>query len=265
MFDPISAGVGIISGGLGIFQGIAQAKAQKQDYMNQVAFQNANTKFNKWQAGFNARMTNASAQYNYWASTINHNSELAYTAQLRNYDLSQEIAQAKRVAETRTGAQVNYLVNSEALGQKFAEEGMQQAVAMQQAQYRMLQQSSAFQAMAGEGQSVDRIINNYTRQIGDYETLATINEGLKNRQYKRDQLSQVTQYLSQYNSQDFFRAMERMSPIAPFAPLPSLLTPPPPSMTGAAPGGVSPIAIGSGILGGVNAYLNTSAAIKNLK
>jgi hypothetical protein len=135
---------------------------------------------------------------------------------------------------------------------------------MQQAQYRMLQQSSAFQAMASEGQSVDRIVNNFTRQMGDYETLATINEGLRTRQYKRDQLSQITQYLSQYNSQDLYKAMERMDPIAPFPPLPSLLTPPPPSMTGAAPGGVSALNIGSAVLGGVSTYLNTAAAIKRL-
>lgn len=264
VIDPVSAVVGGVSMLTGLAQSSANAKAQQQEYLNQTAFQNASTQFNRWQAGFNARMSNANAQYNYWAQTVNHNQELAYTKQLRNYDLAQEIAQAERVRDTRAGAQANYLVNSEALQQRFAEEGMQAAVGIQQAQYRVLQQSAAFQAMAAEGNSSDRIVNNYARQIGDYETLATINEGLRTRQYKRDQLSQITTYLSQYNSQDFYKAMERMDPIAPFAPLPALVTPAGPSMTGGAPGGMSALNIGTAVLGGVNSYLGTAAAIKQL-
>lgn len=265
IIDPISAVVGGVSAGLGILQSNASAKAQQQEFLNQQALSDSTAKFNTWQAGLNARANNLNSQYAYWAATVTNGQQLAYTAQLRNYDLAQEIAQAQKVAETRTGAGTNYLVNSEALAQRFAEEGMQQAVAYQQASYRILQQSSAFQAMAGEGNSVDRIVNNYTRQIGDYQALASINEGLRKRQYKRDQLGQITTYLNQYNSQDFYKAQERLDPIAPFPPLPSLVTPAPPSMQGAAPAGISALNIGTAVAGGFNTYLSTASAIKGLR
>lgn len=262
--DPISAGVGILSGGLGIFQGLAQSAAEKQRYVNEVAFQNATSKFNKWQAGFNAKATDATAQFRYYTEVVNYNQQLAYTSQLRNYDLSQEIAQAKKVEETRVGAAVDYMVNSKALSDKFAEEGMARAVAAQQYLYRVMQQSSAFQAAAQEGASSDRIVNNFTRQVGDYETLQKINTDLSKRQYSRDQLSRVTQYLSQYNSQDFFKAQERWDPIAPYPPLSSMVMPPPPSMTGAAPSGNAGLNIATGILGGANAYMSTASALGKL-
>jgi hypothetical protein len=256
---------GAANAGLGIFQGWASAQAQQQDYLNQKAYSEATAQFNRWQAGFNQKLNNENAQYDYWARTVNYNSELAYTGQLRNWDLSQEIAQAERVRDTRVAASTNFVVSSEALSQRFAEEGMQRAVGIQQAQYRMLQQSKAFQAMNTEGNSSDRIINDYTRQIGDYETLASINESLKKRQYSRDQLSQVAGYLSQYNSQDFLKVMDRVDPIAPFPPLPSLVTPPGPSMVGGAPGGLNGLQIGTGIMGGINAGINMANQIKNLK
>ena len=101
--------------------------------------------------------------------------------------------------------------------------------------------------------------------MGDYETLQKINTDLSKRQYSRDQLSRVTQYLSQYNSQDFFKAQERWDPIAPYPPLPSMVMPPPPSMTGAAPSGNAGLNIATGILGGANAYLGTASAIGKLK
>ena len=117
----------------------------------------------------------------------------------------------------------------------------------------------------GEGASSDRIVNNFARQAGDYQTLQSINEGLSKRQYSRDQLSRVTNYLSQYNSQAFYEAQDRWDPIAPYPPLPTLVAPPPPSMVGGAPGNAGlGIGIGTAILGGANAYLNTASAIKNL-
>ena len=69
----------------------------------------------------------------------------------------------------------------------------------------------------------------------------------------------MTEYLNQYNSQDFYQAQQYMDPIAPFAPLPSLMTPPPPSMRGAAPSGMSAMNIGTAVLGGANTFLSTNA------
>ena len=132
---------------------------------------------------------------------------------------------------------------------------------MQQYQYRMLQQSAGFQASNQEGQTADRFINNAARQMGDYQTLSAINQSLEARQYRRDQLSQVTEYLSQYNSQDFYQAQQYMDPIAPFAPLPALMTPPPPSMRGAAPSGVSALDVGTAVLGGANTFLSLNSKV----
>lgn len=261
---PVGLALGGLQLGLGLLQADSSAKAQQQQYLNQKALNDASTQFNNWQAGFNARVTNANNQYQYWAQTVNWNADRAYTAQLRNYDLSQEIAQAERVRDTRAGAQAEYLVNSEAIQQRFAEEGMQRAVAMQQAQYRILQQSSAFQAAALEGNSSDRIVNNYARQMGDYATLSEINEGLSKRQYKRDQLSQITNYLGKYNSQDFFRSMPRADAPMPFAPLPSLVTPAGPSFAGSAPSGTSALNIGTAVAGGVNTALSFGTGVKKL-
>lgn len=265
IIDPISAGVAGVSTLLGVFQGVAQNRAQQQDYLNRTAYANASAKFNQWQAGLNQRTSNLNSQYSYWAETVNYNQQLAYTSQLRNYDLAMEIAQAEKVWETRAGAGTDYLVNSQALSDKFAEEGMSRAVGMQQYMYRAMQQSAAFQAQMTEGQSSDRIVNNFSRQVGDMQTLQAINQKLSERQYNRDQLGRITEYLSQYNSQRFFKAQTRMNPLAPFPPLPSLVTPPPPSMKGGAPSGTAAgLNIGSAVLGGVNTYINTATAIKKL-
>ena len=264
IIDPISAGVGVLSAGLGIFQGIMGDAAAKQDYVNQTAYADATAKFNQWQSGLNAKASNLNSQYSYWAETVNYNQQLAYTNQLRNYDLSQELAQAEKVRATRTAAGTNFIASSEALSQKFAEEGMSRAVGMQQYMYRVMQQSSAFQAAMGEGQSSDRIVNNFARQAGDMQTLQAINQKLSERQYNRDQLGRITEYLSQYNSQQFYKAAQRQDPIAPFPPLPSMMQPPPPSMRGAAPSSNTGLHIASGLLGGANAYLGTAAAIKKL-
>ena len=156
IIDPISAGVGVLSAGLGIFQGIAQSKAQKQQYVNDTAFSNATAQFNQWQAGLNYQTQNLNNQYGYWRDTVNHNQQLAYTNQLRNYEFSKELAQAQRVAEARTGAGTQFIVSSEAIQQQMQERGMQEAVAMQQYQYRGLQASAAYQASAQEGATMAR-------------------------------------------------------------------------------------------------------------
>ena len=260
--DLVSAGLAVAQTGLSLFGASAEKAAKKQDYLNQTAYQDATSQFNQWQAGQNRKLSDANSQYKYWADTVQYNQSLAYTNQLRTFELAKEIAQAERVGQTRAAAAGSFVVNAEALQQQMAEQGMQEAVAMQQYQYRMLQQSASFQAGNQEGQTADRFVRDTARQMGDYQTLMTINQGLKNRQYRREQLGQVTEYLNQYNSQDFYQAQQYMDPIAPFAPLPSLMTPPPPSMRGAEPSGMSAMNVGTAVLGGVNTYLSTSSKVK---
>lgn len=265
IIDPISAGVGVLSAGLGIFQGIADARAREQDYLNQTAFQGATAQFNRWQATKNAELQNLNNAHGYWRDIVAHNQQLAYTGQLRNYEFAKEIAQAQRVAEARTGAGTQYVLSAEALQQALQERGMQEAVTMQQYSYRALQGSAAYQAAAQEGQSMDRYVANFARQAGDYNTLQQINQQFQQRQYKREQVAAITTYLNQYNSQQFYERTPYMDPVAPFPPLPTMMMPPPPSMTGAAPGGMSGLSVGTALLGGVNAYINTNAQIGKLK
>jgi hypothetical protein len=96
------------------------AQAQKQDYVNQKAFQNANSQYASWQAGFNKRITNANAQYNYWQETVNYNQNLAYSRSLQNYELLKEIAQAEVVGQTRAAAGASFVSSSEAINQSDA-------------------------------------------------------------------------------------------------------------------------------------------------
>jgi len=264
IIDPVSAGVAGVSTVLGLFQSNADNNAKKQDYLNQSAYANANARFNQWQAGMNQQINTLNSQYNYWGQTVQYNQQLAYTGQLRNYELAKELAQADQVIQARTGAGTNYALKSEAIAQQLQERGMQEAVALQQYNYRALQSSAAYQAMAQEGASTDRFVANFARQAGDYATLQQINQGLANRQYRRDQVGAITQYLNEYNSQQFYEPTPYVDPIAPFPPLPSMVLPPPPSMKGGAPSGSGALGVGTALVGGFNTYMDTAAAIKKL-
>ena len=265
LIDPVSLGISAVSTGLSLFSGIAQNKAQQQEYKNQRAYQGATARFNQWQSSLNARLTNAAAQQQYWQDTVSHNQSLAYVHQLRNFELTKEANQASVVGQARAAAGAEFMVNSEAVAQQYQEVGMQEAVAFQQYQYRLLQQSAAYQALAQDGNTADRFVNDFARQMGDYQALSEINEGLRSRQYKRDQLSNVARYLNAYNNQQFYQKQEYQDPIAPYPPMPALLTPAAPSMTGAAPGGMGAVQVGTALLGGVNTYMNTASAIKGLQ
>ena len=266
IIDPVSAVVGGVSAIGGIFQSIAGNQAQKQDYLNQSAYASATGQFNQWQAGMNQKIATQNQQYQYWGETTQYNQQLAYTGQLRNYELAKELAQAERVGEARVGAGVSYATNSRLVANQLQERGMQEAVAMQQYAYRTLQQSSAYQAMAQEGRSADRYVANFARQAGDYNTLMKINQGLQERQYRSDQLGNITKYLNEYNSQQFYEPTKYVDPVAPFPPLPALMMPPPPSMKGGAPSSAAAgLGVGTALLGGVNSYISTASAIKNLK
>ena len=264
--DPFSIGFGVLNAGMGILGGVANYQAQKQDYRNQRAFQDANGRFAQWQAGFNARVTDANAQYKYWADTVNYNQQKAYTNALRNFELIKSVRQAEVVGQTRAAAGAAFVQDSDAVSQAYQEASMQEAVAMQQYRWRALQARASVQAMNQEGRSVDRIVNDYARQEGDYMTLMDINQRLRTRQYNREQAAQVSQYLNRWNSQQFYEEQPYIDPIPPFAPLPTLLTPPPPSMTGSGPSaGAAALNIGTSILGGVTSAYSMQNQINALK
>jgi hypothetical protein len=120
--------------------------------------------------------------------------------------------------------------------------------------------------MGMEGNSVDRLVNDYARQMGDQQTLQAINEGIRGRQYSREQAGQVAQYLSRYNSQQFYDEQQFVDPIAPYPPLPTLIQPAGPTMTGAGPSSsAAAINIGTGILGGIQAGIGMQGQLNGLK
>jgi hypothetical protein len=260
--DPISLGLGVAQAGLGIFQGIAGNQAQKQDYLNQKAFANANATFARWQASTSAKFADANNQYQYWQQTLAYNQQQSYVHSLRNFELSKAIQQAETVEQVRSSAGANYIQQSEALNQQIQEKAMQDAVALQQYRMQSLRARASVQAMDREGRSVDRLVNDYARQEGDFTTLQEINQRLYKRQMSREQAAAVTRYLQAYTSQQFYTEQPYLDPIAPFAPLPTLIQPPPPSMQGGQPSaGAAALNIGAGVLGGVNTYFSSQQAL----
>lgn len=258
--------LGAAQAGLGAAQAGLGYQAQQQDYANQTAFQDANNQFAQWQAGFNARVQDTNAQYKYWAETVNYNQQLAYTNSLRNLELMRSIRQAEVVGDTRAAAGASFVRDSEATTQAYQEASMQEAVALQQYQWRALQGRASVQAMAQEGRSVDRLVNDFARQAGDYQTLQEINQRTRSRQYTREQAGQVAQYLSRWNSQQFYEEQPYIDPAAPFAPLPTLITPPPPTMRGGAPSSAAAaLNIGSAVLGGISTGMSFAGQLKALK
>jgi hypothetical protein len=267
MVDPLvgSLILGGISGGLGIFGASHEQAAAQQDWLNQKAFQSANTAFAQWQAGFNQRLTDANQQHGYWQATLAHNQQLAYVNSLRNFELSKAIAQAEVVGQTRAAAGADFALQSQALGQQLAEASMADAVAYQQYQVAALKARATVAASGQEGASIDRLINDYARQEGDYAAIQAINEGLRTRQFNRAQTAQVTQYLSQYNSQQFYEQQPYLEPMRPFQPLPTLLMPAAPTITGTGPSRSAGVLGGlTGLMGGVKAGLSTYGTLSNI-
>ena len=247
---------------MGVFQAGAQAAAARQDYVNQTAFQNANSKYAAWQATFNKRVTDANSQYQYWQETVNYNQNLAYSRSLQNFELTRAADQADVVGQTRAAAGANYIQQSQAVQDAMAERSMQDAVAYQQYTVQALKARSAVVAGNQEGASIDRYFNDYARQVGDYATLSQISQGLADRQYTRQQAGVLADYLSKYNSQSFYEMQPYMEPMAPFAPLPSLLQAPAPTMTGSPPSGAATaLGVGSAVMGGVNSYFSAASAL----
>lgn len=266
VIDPVSAVFGGLNAGLGIFGAFASAAAQEQEQLNENARQAANMKFALWQAGLNKRVADANSQHKYWADTVNYNQQLAYTHSLRNFELMRSIKQAEVVTQNRTATTAAFMRDSSAVGQQYQEASMQDAVAMLQYRWRALQARSSVQAIGQEGRSVDRIVNDYARQVGDYETLMSINQGIRSRQYTREQAGQLAQYLDRWNSQQFYEEQQYIDPVAPFTPLPALLTPGGPSFTGSGPSGAAlGLNIGTAVLGGVQSAFSMQNSINAMK
>lgn len=263
--DPFTGSllIGGANAALGMLQGIAGAQAQKQDYRNQRAFQDANAQFARWQAGFNARVTDANSQHQFWQQTLAHNQQLAYVNSLRNYELNRSIIQAEVVGQTRAAAGANFVQSAEAINQQMAEASMRDAVAYRQYTVAALKARGQAMASSQEGASVDRLINDFARQVGDYQAIQQINDGLRNRQYSRQQAANVAQYLSAYNSQTFYSEQPYLEPMAPFQPLPSLLAAPAPTMTGSGPSAAAGfLGVASGVMGGIAAGMNAYGTLK---
>lgn len=267
--DPItwaSVGLGVANAGLGLWGASQENLAAQQDYLNQTAFQNANNRFSLWQAGFNARVQDANNQRQYWQGTFNYNQEQAYANSQRNVELLQRAEQAKVVFDNRVAAGVSYMRDSQAVQDQLAEAEMNSAVAQQQYVWRALQARASVRAMGMEGNSVDRIVNDYSRQLGDQMALESINSDIRERQYTREQAGLVSNYLSRWNSQSFYNPTTVFDPIMPFAPLPTMITPPPPYMVGGGPSNAAYAAnIGSSLIGGVGAGLNLYQNLNSLK
>jgi hypothetical protein len=263
--DAIGLGIGAISTGMNIFGASAQNAAQQQAYKDQVAFQKANDQFAKWQAKFNKKATDSQNKFNYWGQVVNYNQNKAYTNSLRNLETLKAFKQAEVVFKTRAAAGSSYIQDSEALSNAYQEQSMQEAFSLQQYQWRALQTRGSVQAMEREGQSVDRIVNDYARQLGDFETLQEINKNIRTRQYTREQAGQVAQYLSRWNSQTFYQEQPYMDPLPPYAPLPTIMMPPAPTMTGAPPSAAAgALNIGTAVLGGLQTGLNAWQSMTKL-
>jgi hypothetical protein len=273
--DAIGLGIGGISSVLNIF-GAGQQRAaeeaaykqQQQNYKDAKKFQRANDRFAAWQSRFNAKLSNTNSKYQYWAATVNYNQQKSYVNSLRNYETIRAIRQAETVAETRANAMAAYVADSQAISNAYQEADIQDAFGRMQYRWRALQARASVQALEQEGNSVDRVINDYSRQLGDYETLQNINAGLRKRQYTREQAAQVAQYLSRYNSQKFYDEQPYMDPLPPLAPLPTLVMPPAPSMTGAPPtrpsGAAMGLNIATGVLNGVQAGVSAWQGLRGL-
>lgn len=260
---PISAGIAGVSTVLNLLGAGQQGAAAKQDHLNQSHFQQATNRFAQWQASQNQRFSDANARYQFWGQQVQYRQQLGYVHQLQSFELAKQINQANLVRDTRAAAGAEFIGNSQAASDRLQEVAMQAAVAQQQYGWRTLQARASVQAMDSEGLSIDRLIDNYAKQQGDYDTIAQINDRLQRNQFNREQAAMVGRRLSQWNSQQFYTPTVYIEPIEPFAPMPALMQPAPPSMTGAAPGGgAGALRIGSALLGGVGTYMSSAAGIR---
>jgi len=263
VLDPVSLGIAAVSTALNLFKGAQETAAAKQDYLNQSTFQKATNKFARWQADQNQRFSDANARYQFWGQQVQYQQQLGYVHQLQSFELAKQINQANVVRDSRAAAGAEFINNSQAASNRLQEVAMQAAVAQQQYGWRTLQARASVQAMDAEGNSIDRLINNYAKQAGDYNTIAQINDQLQRNQFSREQTAMVGRYLSEWNSQQFYTPTTYIEPIEPFAPMPALMQPAAPSMTGTGPGGgATALRIGTALLDGAGTYMSSAAGMK---
>lgn len=247
-----------------------QYQAQKSAYRDAVRLQKASTEYAEWSAQFQAQTEDLGNQYAYWQATLNWNQQRSYIQSLRNIELTKAIKQARVVRDTRASATRDYMLQSEALSQSLQEEATRDSIAIHQFHAQAAKAGAEVIAVGQSGASIDRMVGDYARQVGDMKTIMSINEGFRTRQFTREQAGAVAGYLSQYNSQDFYEKQPYLTPIKPFPPLPTLIIPPPPTSTG--PGPSAPISVRPGsansssatflnaansLLGGVQAGIGT--------
>ena len=246
---------------LSAFQGFLGYRSKQQDYLNQRAQQKASNEFAQWTASNQARTQDLNNSYRFYQEQVNYGQELAYASQMRNFELTKSINQAEVVARTRSSAMADYSQQSGAMAEAFQQQSMADAVSMMQYKQQALRQQASVSAAMQEGQSADRYINDYARQLGDMEAMRQLNDRFRERQFTREQAGQIATYLNRYNSQQIYQAQQVLNPIMPFAPLSTLVNPAGPSFTGAAP------SAGSAFLGtainATNAALGTYGMAKS--
>ena len=217
------------------FQQEQNYQAQMQTYLNDVGRQKASDQFARWTASRQASQQNTNNAYAYWQQQVNYGQDLAYTNQLRNFELSKVINQAEVVARTRASAMADYANQSGALVEGLAQQSMADAVSLMQYKQQALRSQASAVAGMNEGMNVDRYVNDYARQAGDMEAMRQLNGQFREQQFTRQQAGQIANYLNQYNSQQLYEMQEIMDPIEPFPPLPTLINPGGPSFMGVAP------------------------------
>lgn len=255
--DAIAIGLGFGQMGMSLFGASAQNASARQQYQDALKFQRVSDKYAKWSSKINARIANTQSKYRYWAETVNYNQNLSYVNQLRNYELTKAYRQAEVVRRTRTSAMADFSLQSQALSEGIREQAAQDAVSAYQYAHQAMKAQSQVVASGQEGASVDRLVNDYARQLGDFEALKQINQNFRERQYTREQAGLVANYISRYNSQQFYDPAPYQDPVRPFAPLPTLVMPQPPSMTGAGPSqAAANLTMGNAVLGGINTGLS---------
>ena len=198
-------------------------------------------------------------QYRYWGETVRYNEKLSYAGQLEN----REFAKETHFPAALVLGQGDYIAEFEAIQAAYQERGIQEAVAEQQLMYEA-RGICGHQASAQEGKSMDRYVRDVDRQIGDYSALKQIKDGMAARQYSRQQLGQLTKYLNQYNSQQFYVKAPIQKPTMPFPPLPAMVTPPQPYMRGAAPADTRFLDNATTAFGALNTGFETNKMIMNM-
>jgi hypothetical protein len=265
--DPLAIGLGIgaVRTGLNVFGAIAGNNAERQQYLNDVAEQRANSVYQGWRSTAAQAINRANQLQNYWGEVVQYNQDLAYTRSQRNIDLVKQIEQAETVRQTRQAAGEQYVTTAEAIQQRLGEQAVADAVALHQYNLAALKNRASIRANPQMGASIDRLMNDYLRQEGDYQTITAINEGLRKRQYSREQAGAVAQYLNQYNSQAFYQAQPYLEPMAPFVPLPSLMLPPPPTSIGAGPSGAAAgLRLGTALIEGADFAMGAIGRIQGM-